>query len=137
MGKAINFCYVHANIHCMTPIGLRLRALRKQLGIGQAQLGALVGVNQSMISDYESKGVMFDADKLQALAEALNTTMDYIMYGDSDVDPDEAALIGAFRAMSPELRSTLLKSATAFAAVPPKRPLLRVQKSDLGKRKAA
>ena len=136
MVKAINFGYHDANIYRMTPIGLRIFGRRKELGMRQAELAALVGVTQSMISDYESKGVMFDADKLQALAEALKTTMDYIMYGEGEIDKDEAMLIGYFRAMAPELRGALVKSASAFAAVPPKSVVTKAR-STMANRKAA
>lgn len=137
MGEPINFDYGNANIYRMTPIGTRLRALRKGLKLNQEAVAEHVGVTQSMISDYESKGVMFDADKLMALAEVLQTTMDYIMYGESSADPDEARLVGHFRAMSPDLRAALLKSAGAFAAVPPKSGSVTRRPGAAGNRKAA
>ena len=137
MAKVINFDYGGANIYRMTPIGKRLRDLRKSLGLNQEAVAELIGVNQSMISDYESKGVMFDADKLMALAEVLHTTMDFIMYGDSATDPDEAWLVGHFRAMAPDLRAALLKSASAFAAVPPKSGSVAKRSGGQGNREAA
>lgn len=118
MDKAIYFDYGGANIYRMSAIGARLRELRKSLKLGQDDVADEIGVTQSMISDYESKGVMFGADKLALLAEVPNTTMDYIMYGAGQVDKDEARLLGHFRAMTPDLRDTLLKSASTFAAAP-------------------
>lgn len=102
----------------MTAIGPRLRRLRKEAGLNQQQLAAAAGVTQSMISDYESKGVMFQADVLARMAQALGVDMETIMQGDSSVDQREMALISAYRTMSEESRQTLMATAKAFALMP-------------------
>jgi transcriptional regulator with XRE-family HTH domain len=102
----------------MTSIGPRLRRLRKEAGLNQQQLAAAAGVTQSMISDYESKGVMFQADVLARMAQALGVDMETIMQGGSVADQGEMALISAYRTMSEESRQTLLTTARAFAQVP-------------------
>lgn len=71
-----------------------------------------------MISDYESKGVMFQADVLARMAQALGVDMETIMQGGSVADQGEMALISAYRTMSEESRQTLLTTARAFAQVP-------------------
>lgn len=102
----------------MTAIGPRLRRLRKEAGLNQQQLAAAAGVTQSMISDYESKGVMFQADVLARMALSLGVDMETIMQGESMADPRELALISAYRTMPEESRQTLLATARAFAQMP-------------------
>lgn len=120
MDKAIYFAYGRAILECMETIGQRISRLRNALGMGQEDLAAAIGVNQSMISEYENDKAMFSAAILVSLAEALETTMDNVMYGDSRVDAMEAGLVGAFRAMQPKHREITYESARAFAAIKPK-----------------
>ena len=82
---AINSFYCNGNIHCMDTPGSRLRALRKQKGLSQVQLSALVGIDQSTISDIENGGGL-SAEYMMRLCEALNTTPQYVMRGKSDAD---------------------------------------------------
>lgn len=102
----------------MSSIGHRLRQLRKEAGLNQTQLAAAVGVTQSMISDYESKGVMFQADVLAKMAEVLGVSMEAIMQGQSLPDQQELNLVRLYRTMSEESRQTLMATARAFAHIP-------------------
>lgn len=102
----------------MTPIGLRLRRFRKDAGLNQTQLAAVAGVTQSMISDYESKGVMFQADVLEKMAHALGVSMEAIMSGETLPDQQELDLLRLYRTMPEESRHTLMATARTFANIP-------------------
>src|SRR5687767_11509395 len=60
-------------------IGKRLRDLRKRQGMGQAELAAEIGVNQTAVSDYEKGEVRIHAAMLAALAKALKSSADEIL----------------------------------------------------------
>lgn len=62
----------------------RLKRLRKERGLSQAEFGDLVGVNYLQIGRYE-RGQSFPAAvTLRRIAEALNTTTDYLIDGATD-----------------------------------------------------
>lgn len=57
----------------------RIKKLRDQMKLRQAELGEMVGVNAPAICKYESGDVDPSLDKLIALAKALNTSTDYLL----------------------------------------------------------
>lgn len=64
----------------MTLIGYRIRNLRKQRDLTQGQLAAYSGVAQSHISRLENDNVdSLGSEPLSKLANALNTTTDYLL----------------------------------------------------------
>jgi len=67
----------------MNDVGSRIRALRKAKKLSQTQLAEAVGVDQSTISDIESKGAKFSAELLMRLSDALVASPELIMHGDS------------------------------------------------------
>jgi transcriptional regulator with XRE-family HTH domain len=62
----------------------RLKQLRKQRDLSQAQLAKAVGVHQNHIGRYERGESQPSADALRRLAEALTVTTDYLIEGMSD-----------------------------------------------------
>ncbi|MDM1736682.1 helix-turn-helix transcriptional regulator [Acinetobacter towneri] len=62
-------------------LGNRIRQLRMSQGLKQPALAKKAGVAQSTISDLENDKKSASADIIQALAQALNTTQDYLMTG--------------------------------------------------------
>lgn len=56
----------------------RLRALRKEKGLTQKELGEKIGVGRTTISEYESGKIVPRQDGLIKLAEELNVTVDYL-----------------------------------------------------------
>ena len=60
-------------------IGKRVRDLRKQQGMTQAELAQELGINQSAVSDYEKGVVRIHAAMLAAMASALKTSADEIL----------------------------------------------------------
>lgn len=58
---------------------MRLRELRKQLGISQAKLGKFCGLTKSTISYYENGKREPDLKTLKALAAAFGCSVDYLL----------------------------------------------------------
>jgi transcriptional regulator with XRE-family HTH domain len=82
MGIAIDLHNRPATFPCMGTIGERVRALRKARGLTQPQLASEVGIDQSTVSDIE-RGKGFSAEILMRLCDALETTAEYIMRGNT------------------------------------------------------
>ena len=56
----------------------RLRMVRKEKGLTQKQLGELIGVGRTTISEYESGKIVPRQDGLVKLAEVLHTSVDFL-----------------------------------------------------------
>lgn len=61
----------------------RLKRLRKDKGLSQAELGERVGVNYLQIGRYERGQSMPSGESLWKLADALETTTDFLMEGNT------------------------------------------------------
>jgi len=68
----------------MTQLGHRILSLRKQKNWSQSELAKMVGITYSQIGRYETKGAQPSAEVLKKIADALDTTTDYLMHGDKD-----------------------------------------------------
>lgn len=62
----------------------RLRALRKARDLSQTQLGEKAGLHYTHIGRFERGTSRPGGDTLQRLADALDTTADYLLQGASD-----------------------------------------------------
>jgi len=62
-------------------VGERIKSLRSQAGLTQSDLAAKVGLSYVQIGRYEKRGAVPSSDVLAKLAEALNTTTDFLMHG--------------------------------------------------------
>ena len=60
-------------------LGDRIREKRKAKGLSGQQLGDVFGISRSSVSDWERGATRPDPDKLVRLAEALNTTVEYLL----------------------------------------------------------
>lgn len=60
----------------------RLKELRKQKGLTQKELARRIGANYQQLNKYECGLHTPPLDKLVSLAEALETTVDYLVTGD-------------------------------------------------------
>ena len=58
-----------------------IKTLRLAKGIGQAELGRMIGVTPAAVLQMESPGCYPTADKLPLIAKALNCTIE-ALYGD-------------------------------------------------------
>jgi len=99
--------------------GGRLLQRRNDFGLKQEQLAIMIGGSQSQISRYESGQDNPSTEVLIGLADALDTTTDYLLdrtdepgrpiFHVTDLDEDEHLLLRAFRAKSPEGRRQALR----------------------------
>lgn len=64
----------------MTSIGARIKFLRKEKRLSQAQLGKLAGIDQSVISDLENNPLS-TSKKLVAIARALGVRAEWLETG--------------------------------------------------------
>ena len=60
----------------------RVQALRKQAGLTQIELAEKIGVSKSQYIRYETKDVQPPANIMNKLADALGTSVDYLISGD-------------------------------------------------------
>lgn len=60
-------------------MGLRIKILRQLKDINQAELGKIVGVGKTTISNYETGYSVPDLDTLIKLAEYFSVTTDYLL----------------------------------------------------------
>jgi transcriptional regulator with XRE-family HTH domain len=61
--------------------------MRKQLGLSQEALAEITGVDQKTISDYEVGKGNPTANSISGLADALNTSADYLLGRTNDPTP--------------------------------------------------
>ncbi len=60
----------------------RVTLLRKQAGLTQVELADKIGVSKSQYIRYETKDVQPPADTINKLADALGTSVDFLISGD-------------------------------------------------------
>jgi transcriptional regulator with XRE-family HTH domain len=84
-------------------LGHRITELRKQKGWSQTELANKIGVSYPQMSRYELKGVQPPADILKKLADALNTTVDFLINGATDekakANLKDSELLNQFKAV--------------------------------------
>jgi transcriptional regulator with XRE-family HTH domain len=68
----------------MISVGMQIQKLRKENNFNQTQLADKIGVSLTQLQRYENKGVQPPADILKKLADTFNTSIDFIVYGDSE-----------------------------------------------------
>lgn len=96
----------------------RVRELREAKNMTQLNLGMKLEVAQETISGYEIGRAEPNMDMLVKLADALDTSVDYLLgrtdikvfaqFGQSDLSSDELELINAFRKMPEAKRQRAL-----------------------------
>ena len=60
-------------------MGAQIRQLRKEKGLSQAQLGNMVGAEANTVSRWEKDKIEASHDYIIKLADALDTTADYLL----------------------------------------------------------
>jgi transcriptional regulator with XRE-family HTH domain len=65
-------------------VGERIKELRTKAGLTQSDLAKIVEMTYIQIGRYETKKANPSSDVLQKIAQALNTTTDYLMNGSTD-----------------------------------------------------
>ena len=74
-------------------LGGRIKALRKDKKLSQKELSAPIGARYQLLNKYESGLVTPPAEMLVKLADALGTSVDYLLTG----NPLDSAKLGSFR----------------------------------------
>lgn len=99
-----------------------LRARRKECNLTMKQLGEMVGVSESAISQYETGKRQADFETLLKLGDALDCSVDYLLRGSissekeeklipvagDELDELDIELLKKLRTMSPERKKALL-----------------------------
>ena len=80
MGLHINNSYRGGTFDWMDA-GEKIRSIRKAKGLTQIQLAKLIGVDQSSLSDIESKQARFSAELLMRLCDELEVSAEMLMRG--------------------------------------------------------
>jgi transcriptional regulator with XRE-family HTH domain len=102
-------------------IGQRVRDQRRERGLTQAQLAARIGVSRSAVAQWETGRTGQLGSNLSRIADALETGVEYLMFGDDKRAPsqtlqgDELALLRLYRECEPEDRQILLRTARRLA----------------------
>jgi len=97
---------------------VNLKAIREKRNMTQLNLGTRIEISQETVSGYEMGKLYPSADTLVKLADALNTSVDYLLgritsdkplnLSKSDLTDDEFNLIYSYRNLSSENRHKLL-----------------------------
>jgi transcriptional regulator with XRE-family HTH domain len=105
----------------MISIGRRIAGRRVYLGISQEELAARIESSQKQISRYETDSNSPSAETIVGIAEALETTTDYLLgriddparpfRSTSDLDDGERQLLEIYRQKTPEKRRQLVEVA--------------------------
>jgi transcriptional regulator with XRE-family HTH domain len=75
-------------------LGARIMELRKTKNWSQSELASQVGVSYAQIGRYETKGSQPPAAVLKKIADALDTTVDFLINGNTE-DKAKASLVDA------------------------------------------
>lgn len=67
-------------------IAKRIRERRLNLGLTQQQVADAFGINKASVAEWESGRTQPTSERLVKLAEALQTTVDFLLQGESAVD---------------------------------------------------
>jgi len=67
----------------MTDLGKRILDLRKKKNLSQTDLASDAGISYAQIGRYETKNTQPPAEVLKKIADTLDTTVDYLINGDT------------------------------------------------------
>ena len=76
-------------------LGQRIRQRRKEIGLNQHQLSKAAGVSNSSISLWEADNTAPRGENLHRLADALQCSPTWILFGDEDKTPGEPISVDA------------------------------------------
>ena len=101
----------------MSNLGERIKIVRMQKKMSQADLASAANVHQKNISKYEGGGVVPSALILKEMARALGVSADYLLGGDQDDIIKDTELMKHFKdidKMPDDLKSALITVIEAF-----------------------
>jgi len=101
----------------------RLKELRKKRSLSQNELADAIGVHFTQVSRYERGETKPNAEAMTKLAQALDTTVDYLMNGTSNdivnnagLDKEIISRFKQLKELDKEDRKTVLSLMDAFIA---------------------
>ena len=81
-----------------TPLGERVREIRRKRGLTLEGLAERVGSSKSYMWEIENKDVARpSAEKLALIATALDTTVEYLLVGDGEQEEEHAEDVAFYR----------------------------------------
>lgn len=102
---------------------LRIAEAREARGWTQEQLAQAVGTTQQTIQRWESGQVDPKVSKVEDISRALGITLSFILGVDENgkdatasLSPEEQRVLALYRAMAPQYRAMLVKTAALYAA---------------------
>jgi len=105
----------------MIDLGKRIQQIRKEKGLSQTELAKISGVSYAQLSRYETKGAQPPAEVLNKLADALDTSVDFLINGNTTEKAQstlkDAELLKQFREVDQlpeEDRRTILRVLSAY-----------------------
>ena len=99
-------------------VGSRIRECRKAMGLSQEALAELLYMKKNTICRYENDEHDIPSSNIVALAEALETTPDYLLLGKTEEDPwmkDVIRVLGSIK--DPTMRKLALDQLKCIASV--------------------
>ncbi|MCM1530523.1 MAG: XRE family transcriptional regulator [Alistipes sp.] len=106
----------------------RISDLAKKKGISIAALEKAIGISNGIIGKWKKQSP--SCDKLKLVADYLNTTLDYLVYGEEKksltlkLDADEQELLGYFKKLSDKSKGIVLGKAETLAELEDSKPEL-------------
>lgn len=104
-------------------IGRRLRTLREQRKLGQAEIAAVADVAIPTVSEWENDKKRPGRERLAKVAAYYEVPIEYILSGDMSraasepMSLEEKTLLDLFRHVDPEVRSSIMTILKASAVV--------------------
>ncbi len=105
----------------MKELGKRIQQLRKEKGLSQTELAGQIGVSYAQLSRYEIKEAQPPAEVLNKMADALDTSVDFLINGNTTEKAQstlkDAELLKQFREidqMPDNEKSTIIKVVSAY-----------------------
>jgi len=74
----------------MDTLGDRLITVRKKMNWSQSELAAKLKISLTQTQRYETKGVQPPADVLKKMADVFNTSIDFLVKGDKDLQAKQS-----------------------------------------------
>lgn len=92
-------------------LGQKVKALRKSAGLTQDDLGKSAGSGRSLIWEIEKKGSCPSAEKVQKIADALGTTVEYLVDREdvSETSASDTAFMRKYKKMDAEGKEKVRK----------------------------
>ncbi len=99
-------------------IGVRIRDCRKAKGFSQEQLAEIMLTTKGLISHYENDKVDIKASVMRELADALGTTVAYLMDGTESMSDADMELLKIFHTIDEDrLRQIAIEQLKVLAGM--------------------